>query len=175
MKKYNLDLVAATFIILDSNEASMQVSLSPKRLEIKIENKKCFRLLASGRSASGTRSTWSARCSAARSRNQKQKTRTENGRKKKRKGAVSQKQKHRKWCHLSVYDINQCNTSSALFESASGCQPSETEGCLLVFRNNSVLALNKVTINNSLCFKSMGSSISNQQENNPTCSRRLVM
>ena len=27
MKKYNLDLVAATFIILDSNEASMQVSL----------------------------------------------------------------------------------------------------------------------------------------------------
>ena len=26
MKKYNLDLVAATFIILDSNEASMQVS-----------------------------------------------------------------------------------------------------------------------------------------------------
>ena len=30
MKKYNLDLVAATFIILDSNEASMQVSLSQK-------------------------------------------------------------------------------------------------------------------------------------------------
>ena len=28
MKKYNLDLVAATFIILDSNEASMQVSVS---------------------------------------------------------------------------------------------------------------------------------------------------
>lgn len=26
MKKYNLDLVASTFIILDSNEASMQVS-----------------------------------------------------------------------------------------------------------------------------------------------------
>ena len=28
MKKYNLDLVAATFIILDSNEASMQVKFS---------------------------------------------------------------------------------------------------------------------------------------------------
>ena len=27
MKKYNLDLVASTFIILDSNEASMQVSV----------------------------------------------------------------------------------------------------------------------------------------------------
>ena len=32
MKKYNLDLVAATFIILDSNEASMQVSVSKKRI-----------------------------------------------------------------------------------------------------------------------------------------------
>ena len=30
MKKYNLDLVAATFIILDSNEASMQVSFVSK-------------------------------------------------------------------------------------------------------------------------------------------------
>ena len=28
MKKYNLDLVVATFIILDSNEASMQVRFS---------------------------------------------------------------------------------------------------------------------------------------------------
>ena len=36
MKKYNLDLVAATFIILDSNEASMQVSLS--QVEKKREN-----------------------------------------------------------------------------------------------------------------------------------------
>ena len=31
MKKYNLDLVAATFIILDSNEASMQVSFAKRR------------------------------------------------------------------------------------------------------------------------------------------------
>ena len=30
MKKYNLDLTAATFIILDSNEASMEVKIKLK-------------------------------------------------------------------------------------------------------------------------------------------------
>ena len=53
--------------------------------------------------------------------------------------------------------------TTALFESASGCQLSETEGCLLMFRNNSVLALNKVTINNCVCFKFMGNSIEPKQ------------
>ena len=75
MKKYNLDLVAATFIILDSNEASMQVSFAKRKSggsEFLTECL-CCRLPASGRSALGTQSTWSARCSAGRSRNQKQK------------------------------------------------------------------------------------------------------
>ena len=32
MKKYNLDLTAATFIILDSNEASMEVKIKNKNV-----------------------------------------------------------------------------------------------------------------------------------------------
>ena len=32
MKKYNLDLTAATFIILDSNEASMEVKIKIKNV-----------------------------------------------------------------------------------------------------------------------------------------------
>ena len=57
----------------------------------------CCRSRASGRSVSGTRSTWSARCSAARKRNQKRecKLRTEEWKK-----LLQPDLKHQEWCHL---------------------------------------------------------------------------
>ena len=50
MKKYNLDLVASTFLIIDSNEASMQVLLgsvtflqtNPTTPQIACEWQKCI-------------------------------------------------------------------------------------------------------------------------------------
>ena len=64
MKKYNLDLTAATFIILDSNEASMEVRncISEVSKMILIFS----RLLASGKNVSETRLTWSARSNVGR-------------------------------------------------------------------------------------------------------------
>ena len=58
MKKYNLELTAATFLILDSNEASMEVICErPGRPE---QSKLLHsRLPASGKNVSGTPSTWS--------------------------------------------------------------------------------------------------------------------
>ena len=58
MKKYNLELTAATFLILDSNEASMEVICArPGRPEqVKPLHS---RLPASGKNVSGTPSTWS--------------------------------------------------------------------------------------------------------------------
>ena len=35
MKKYNLELTAATFLILDSNEASMEVSCASEASEVR--------------------------------------------------------------------------------------------------------------------------------------------
>ena len=58
MKKYNLELTAATFLILDSNEASMEVSCVRPGQATGV-NLFTSRLPASGRNVSGTRSTWS--------------------------------------------------------------------------------------------------------------------
>ena len=64
MKKYNLELTAATFLILDSNEASMEVSCVRPGQATGL-NLFTSRLPASGRNVSGTPSTWSVLCSAA--------------------------------------------------------------------------------------------------------------
>ena len=62
MKKYNLELTAATFLILDSNEASMEVSCVRPGQATGV-NLFTSRLPASGRNVSGTPSTWSVRSS----------------------------------------------------------------------------------------------------------------
>ena len=63
MKKYNLDLTAATFIILDSNDASMEVSPTKEFTSTQLLTLIFSRLHASGKNASETRLTWSALCS----------------------------------------------------------------------------------------------------------------